>query len=234
MIERQRENTELLEQVRNAGQTIADLKFELKAELAAEALRGKLARRAADVTSGEITTFYRRNPSLFGTGVRVIDLIENQASAAAATAAVPGLGKERSLGGESLPEHIRREPWLMRTPEKVRVVEAIFAAHPGDVSVPMLLNGSWTVFVVRKVIAGKRTPLAKARAEVIARLGERRQQEIASSFDRSYTARWEARTSCSAGYIGPGCRQAAQPLGPYEDPFSAKGRLLVSEPLSRS
>ena len=96
------------------------------------------------------------------------------------------------------------------------------------------MHHSWAVFVVRKVIPGKIKPLAQVRPEVLERLDERRQQEIASSFDRYYTPRWKALTSCRPGYVGPGCLQDSQPLGAYEDPFSARQRLLLSEPLSRS
>jgi hypothetical protein len=232
--DREAENTELRAQIRQTGETLADLKLELRSELAAEALRGKLAKRASRIVPAEVVSFYRENPSLFGTGVRVTDLIEGQSSAAAARAAAPGLGTHRSIGGEAIREHVTREPWFTRSPEKVRAIDEIFAARPGVVGTPVLMNRSWAIFIVRKVIPGKTQPFAKARAEAASRLNERRQERFASEFDRYFTARWKARTSCQAGYVGPGCPQYGRPLGAYEDPFSTQLHLLVSEPLSRS
>jgi parvulin-like peptidyl-prolyl cis-trans isomerase-like protein len=229
---REHENSEFRDETRETGQTIADVKFELKSELAAELLRKKLTRRSAHITSREIADFYRRNRSLFGTGARVTDLIEGQPSAAAASvaASVPSSWTEERFGGKVIRERVTRR--LEGSAEKTKVVDAIFAARPGIISPPVLLNRSWAVFVVRKVIIGKPVPFAKARAEVLGRLNERRQQAIATWFDSQFRSRWKARTRCRTDYVGPGCPQFARPLGAYEDPFSTRAHLLLSEPLA--
>jgi len=231
--EREREDPELGAQRRAAGQTVADLKLELRAELAAEALRKKLARRAERIGPQELVAFYDAHRSLFGTGMRVTDLIEGQESAAAAAAAAPQLDSEEA-GSEVIHEHVTRAAMFMRSPEKVKVVDQIFTARPGVVSRPVLLNKSWAVFVVRKVIPGRTMPFGQARAEVLTRLAVARELALARSFDRSYTARWKARTSCRAGFVGPGCPQSTQPLGAYEDPFSPREHALLAEPMSYS
>jgi PPIC-type PPIASE domain len=233
LLAREHENSEFQQQLRESGQTIPDLKLELRAELAAEAIREKLSRRAEHITAPEVAAFYRKNPSLFTTGARVTDLLEGQSSPAAAAAAAPLLGTTQRYGSEAIRERVTHAPWFMRSPEKVQVVDAIFAARPGVVSRPVLLNRSWAVYVVRKVIPGKTLPFAKARAEVVARLSERRQQALASRFDRYYKGHWEARTSCLPGYVGAGCPQSTRPLGAYEDPFSVKAHALLSEPLAQ-
>jgi hypothetical protein len=231
------ENSEFRDEARDTGQTIADVKFELRSELAAELLRKKLARRAAHITSREIAAFYRRNRSLFGTGARVTDLIEGQPSAASAsaaavaTASVPNPWAEERFGGKAIRERVTRR--FEGSAEKTKVVDAIFAARPGVISRPVLLNRSWAVFIVRKVIIGKPVRFATARAEVLGRLNERRQQAIATRFDSQFRLRWRARTRCRTDYVGPGCPQSARPLGAYEDPFSTRAHLLLSEPLAR-
>jgi hypothetical protein len=231
---RERENGELREQIRRTGQTIADVKLELRSELAAEALRKKLARRAASIAPREVGAFYRANPLLFETGVRITSMVEGQPSAAAAAAAAPRLGSARRFRGQATHTHVSWAPMIVRSPEMTRAVEAIFKARPGVVGAPVLMHRGWVIYVVRKIIPGKIKPLAQVRAEVLQRLDERHQLEIASSFDRYYTARWKSLTSCRAGYVGPGCPQYGQPLGVYEDPFSAGQHLLLSEPLNLS
>jgi PPIC-type PPIASE domain len=223
---------------RRAGQTIADVKLEVKSELAAEALREKLARRIDQVqpehsTSREVVEFYRRHLSLFGTGTRVTDLIERQSSPAAARAAARGLGKSQSSGGEAFHERVTRDFSSTPDAEKAAVIDAIFAARPGVVSSPVLLLGSWTVFVVRKVILGKPMPFAQARPEALRRLSEYRQQAIVSSFGDRFSSRWKARTRCLHGYSGPGCPQSSRPLEAYEDPFSFTPVWLLPKALAQ-
>jgi parvulin-like peptidyl-prolyl cis-trans isomerase-like protein len=232
LMERERENGELLEWCHRVGQTIADVKFELKAELAAELLRAKLAKRAERITPQEVADFYWTHRSLVDTGIRVTDLIEGQSSPAAAIHAAPLLGTTQQYGSQAIREQVKRTGLFLRSPEKVRVVDEIFAARPGVISHPVLINKSWALFVVRKVIPGHVTPFAQAREEALVRVGEQRQQAVASSFEHDYRAYWKAHTSCRRDYVGPGCPQFARPLGAYEDPISTKVQGGLAEPFN--
>jgi hypothetical protein len=231
---RQREITEFKKYLHETGQTLAGVKLEITAELAAEALRQKLAARAGRLTPREVVSFYHNNPRLFTTEERITELIEGMPSAAAATALVHRMGSGQRFAELAIHEGVTFDPAVMRTPEKAQLVNAIFTSRPGVVSRPLLVNRSWAVFVVRQVIPGRIKPLADARAAVLLRLRLRESRELAlvREFDSYYTARWEARTSCRPEYIGPGCPQFAGRLGVYEDPFSTKERALLSEPLS--
>lgn len=212
------------------GQTLAGAAFEARAELAAEAVREKLAERADAPTRTQALAYYRSNRAMFATPeVRVTDLVENQRSSSQAAAFVRREGTGSRFARAAYHEQVTRTPGVMRTPEKARLVEAIFAARPGVVSSPMPLNGNWTVFVVRKVIPGRPQAFAKVRGEVERRLRIARQKELKASFDREYVALWRARTKCEHGYVGPGCPQYTAPLGAYEDPFSRRAHPLLSE-----
>jgi hypothetical protein len=206
---------------RRTDQSTSSLEFEARAELAADALREKLTRQAGRVTPSEIVSFYRRNQQLFsGPEVRLTDLIESQPDPETAEALVHKLGTGRRFAEMAIHERVTHTRDFMLTAEKVRLVDAIFAARPGVASRPFLIYGGWLVFVVRRVIpARKLAPLAAIRNEVIRRLIASRSHTILSAFDRGFEARWRARTSCKGGYLGPGCPQSAIPLGQYEDPF---------------
>jgi hypothetical protein len=225
-----KQSSEFASRLRKTGQTVPDIEFEMKAELVGEAIREALARRAVRFTHRDLVDFYRANPHMFsGLEVRVTDLIENQPSPAAAAGLVKRIGGGRRFASRSIHELVSRTPGYMRTPEKVKLVEAIFAAKPGVVSKPMRLNGSWAVFVVRKVIPPPLKSLASVHAEAARLLNVARQHAIASRFDHEYTTRWHAATSCKSGYVAPGCPQFTGQLESYEDPFSKRAHPLLSE-----
>jgi hypothetical protein len=226
----EREREGLQRTLRASGQSLADVKLEMRAELAAEAIREKLASRASTVSQQEVLDFYRANRDLFSKPEeRITDLIENLPSAAAAARLAHRIGTGRRFAKLAYHERVSRSARFLTTHEKVLVVDAIFAARPGVVSRPMMLNHTWTVFVVRKVLPAVPQPLSKVRAEVLTRFNVTRQHEIANKFDKEYTSRWRAKTTCKSGFVGPGCPQAAGELGAYEDPFSLRAHPLLSE-----
>jgi hypothetical protein len=221
---------EVQRHLRATGESVADVELEIKAELAGEAIRAKLASRAAHFTQHELVDFYQANPQRFsGLEVRVTDLIENQPSAAAATALARRVGTGSAFTKLAYHEHVSRTPGYLRTPEKVKVVNAIFAAPTGVVSSPMRLNGHWTVFIVRKVLPPVVKPLASVRSEAATQLNVTRQHDVAARFDSEYKRRWSAETSCRSGYVAAGCPQYAGRLESYEDPFSKRAHPLLSE-----
>ncbi len=228
--EREREGKGFQQHLHAVGLTLADVKLQMRAEFASEAIRELLASRASKVSQREVADFYRANRHMFDKPEeRVTDLLENLPSPSAATALVKRIGTGRRFAHLAYLERVSRSPSYLGTPEKVRVVDAIFAARPGVASDPIRLNHSWTVFVVRKVVPATPQPLAKVRGEVVKALNVSRQHEIATTFSMEYEARWRAKTSCKAGFLGSGCPQKPGPLGPYEDPFSRRAHPLLSE-----
>jgi hypothetical protein len=228
--EREREGSGFLKHLHTTGQTLADVRLEMRAELAAEAIREELAGRASQISRREVADFYKQNRAQFSTPEqRVTDLIENLPSPAAATALVSRIGTGRRFAQRAYHERVTRSARFLSTHEKVLVVDAIFAARPGVVSGPIMLNHRWAVFVVRKALPPAPQPFAKVRADVAKRLNVTRQHEVATRFDSEYIAYWRSRTICKSGYLGRGCPQVDGPLGGYEDPFSLRAHPLLSE-----
>ncbi len=230
LTEREREDPGFAAHLRATGQTLADVKLELGAEIASETIREQLAARAGQVTRAQLDAFYRQHEARFDKPEeRVVDLVENLPSAAAAAALVRRVGAGSGFVKLAYHEHVTRSPFFLETPEKVKVVDAIFAARPGIVSKPMPLNHHWSVFVVRSAVPAAPQPLAAVREEVLRFLAVSRQRELASRFDAAYVARWRVATKCSSGFLAPGCPQFAGLLGKYEDPFSLRAHPVLAE-----
>lgn len=203
------------------GQTIADFKLELEAELALEAIREELASRASQITTSDVVAFYRKNPREFGTPeTRVVDIIEKLPSAPAATALVRRIGTGLRFARLAYHKQVVLTPGILNGPEtKKRVDYAIFAARPGVASPPMRLGEGWAVFIVRKVLSARAEPLAKVHGEVVASLLTERKREVIRTAELEYKRHWISRTSCRPGYVAPGCAQYHGAPGEYADPF---------------
>jgi hypothetical protein len=220
LTERQHGGGEFAKRLRATGQTITDIKLEMRAELAIEAIRKKLAAEARRVGRPEVVRFYRQHSSLFRAPESRDVEVAGAASSAAAKALVRRVGAGDGFARVANRKTILPIPYVQRTPEEASVARAMFAARPGVVSEPMTIDHNWIVFVVRKIMPSRLKPLASARGEVIEQLARLREQALAQRFDREYRARWVAKTKCEPGYVVPGCARSAAALGAYEDPFS--------------
>ena len=161
------QGSEFRKRLRATGQTLADTRLELGAEIAVEAVREELASRAGQFTQRDVAEYFHKNPSRFRSlEVRMTDLIESLPSQSAAMALVRRIGTGLRFAKRAIHEPVTRTPGYMETPEKARLVNAIFAARPGVVSRPMPLSGAWTVFVVRRVIPPHFQALATIQGDV--------------------------------------------------------------------
>jgi hypothetical protein len=211
------------ESLHATGETVADVELEIEAELASKAIGQRLDQRAAEITPPEIVAFYKRNSRLFrDPEERVVELVENLPSKAAATALLMRIGTGRRFATMAYHEILKRTAGFESgSPDKEQVVHAIFAARLGVASEPMRLNGAWTVFVVRKVTPARLKPLASVQQKVKGRLTAIRRRKILAIFDREYTKRWTALTSCRPAYVVQGCKQYHGPVAPSGDSFSS-------------
>jgi hypothetical protein len=87
------------------------------------------------------------------------------------------------------------------------LLRTIFSAHVGVIAPPVEYNNEWVLVLVRQLLPGRLEPLKNQRAKIVKLLTQRRRQVAVARFLTAYTKRWTARTSCSAGYIVPRCKQ---------------------------
>jgi hypothetical protein len=220
---RQGEGRESQKRLHATGQTLAGLEFETRAELAAEAVLGKLAKRAESVPEQDVREYYEHNLASFHTPeVRITDLIEAIPSRAAAAALARRIGTARRFPRTPWHEYVTKTPNFTGTPQKAELVSAIFAARPGAISRPMMIDDTWAIFVVRNVLPPVPRRLAQVRAEILKRLRATRRRELKARYDSEYVKLWRSRTTCRSGYVAPGCPQLGGSLEAYEDPFSSR------------
>jgi parvulin-like peptidyl-prolyl cis-trans isomerase-like protein len=199
---------EFEQELHAAGMSIADAKLEVRAGLAAAAIRRNLKLRAAAISNAEVVSFYQHNPQPFRHHeVRTVELIENLPSARAAEALVRRIGIGRAFSRRAYHEAIAENTDKSRGTAKTPIGRAIFAARPNVVSRPMPLNHAWTVFIVRRIEPATIKPLSQVRGEVLVKLTALRLQRIAASFTTAYETRWKAETSCRPGYVVWRCKQ---------------------------
>jgi hypothetical protein len=207
-----------------SGQTVGDVELEARTELAAAAIGHKLAAQAAQTTAAEVASYYEHHRKLFTEPEeRQTELIENLPSPAAASALVRRIGTGDAFKKRAFKEAVVRAASGAPSPGDIpNLSDAIFAAPQGVVSRPTKLNRTWTVFIVRKIVPPRLKPLASVRRQATSRLILQRHQQLFTSFEREYRARWRARTSCTAGYVVPRCAQYSGPQRPEENPFPSE------------
>jgi foldase protein PrsA len=218
---REAEGGEFTHGLKSTGQTVADARLEVQAELAAEAIGRTLTRRAEQITLREELALYRGDPARFQLPEqRLTDLFEHQPSRAAAAAVL-----RRFRLGPRFVHHATNHELLFLRPtidrEQAAVLRAIFATRVGVANGPMRFQKLWTVFAVRRIVPPRPLPFAIARPRVEATLIAERQRTLTAAYIDRFRRRWRARTRCRAGYVVRECRQYKGSMqGGPTNPFS--------------
>jgi hypothetical protein len=197
--------SEFEEELTSTGQTLADVKLEVKSALAVARLRDAVAKRVPAVTPGEVTSYYDHHRQRFYLpDRRVVYLIEG----------IHDYGHALALAREVRPGARLTDPWfrelVSRSPEvadRGKLAHMIFAATPGRVAGPARFFDDWVLAVVRKLIPAGIQPLAAVRRELSKTLAVARRERTLKRFAAAYVRNWSARTSCSAGYVVQKCSQ---------------------------
>jgi hypothetical protein len=197
--------TEVLEELASTGQTLDDVKLEVKATLAVAALRHAVAKRVPPLTRGEVTNYYvHHRQSFYLPDRRVAYLIEGIHDYTHAVA----LAKQVKPGARLA------LPWfreiVSRTPEvedRGKLAHMVFAATPGRVAGPATFFGHWVIAVVRNLIPAGLQPLSVVEGKLIKTLAVQRKEHVLERFAARFVRKWTARTACSAGYVVQKCSQ---------------------------
>jgi hypothetical protein len=208
---------EFEEEIAATGQTLADVKLEVKAALALARLREFLSTRVPPVTQAQVADYYKNHLQSFRVpDRRWVDLIDEIHGYAHAVA----LGKR--LGpGERFRKRAMRELVTRDTPYedshhdwKAPMLHAIFATPPGRLGGPVSFHYRWVLFVVRRRVPGRIKPLRDVEAEITERLSEQHNRQALASFSVAYRREWAAKTSCEPGFVVQKCSEHRGKLAP--------------------
>jgi hypothetical protein len=201
------------------GATIADAKFQVEVELAAQRLRLALD-GGRPVSRAEAVRYYRRHIHRFERPeTRNFAIVENLPSEEAARALMRKLSQGADAEGLPLHESLERPTNFASRGGKKAILEAIFAAKPHVLSGPTRLRGRYSVFEVTRVTPPTRRPLARVLRSVTGTLSAERRRRELTRFIAEWRRRWLSRTACSPGYIVQKCREYKGPRTP-EDPLA--------------
>jgi hypothetical protein len=199
---------EFEEEISATGQTLADVKLEVKASLASARLRESLTKRVSPVTQAQIADYYKHHLQSFRIpDRRWVDLIEEIHGYAHAVALGKRLGSEARFRKRAMRELVTRDtPYEDAHHDwKAPMLHAIFATPLGRVGGPVSFHYMWVLFVVRKRVPGSVKPLSEVSAEISERLSEERHRRALASFLETYRREWTAKTSCRAGFVVQKC-----------------------------
>lgn len=192
------------------GGTVADLRFEAQARLAAARVRGSVLAAVAPVTAADVASYYRRNAARYAVPELREVLITNRKTVREARQIKREVRAGRSFSDFAHPETFATmpiEPNDTGRPLKL----AIAAAKVGVLVGPLKARVDDFVFQLRRVTPARRRSLAEVSHSIATQLLAERRRDGFAAFQASWAAGWRARTDCSTGYVVDFCRQYRGP-----------------------
>jgi parvulin-like peptidyl-prolyl isomerase len=208
------------------GQTLADVEQEAAARLEAKAVTQQLAATAErdarkQVTGREVAKFYRSHLASYHLREqRFYDLHEQIPTRRQAVA----LGERLGAGARFSVGANKEKPFRPRSfenlPGQAAAFRAVFAAKKtGAVVGPVPLQGSWCIFVLRRIAPARLQPLSEVRGAIERQLLAPVRRRVRAQLLGAYRRRWVAQTACHPGFIVQQCRQYRGARKPEEEPF---------------
>jgi hypothetical protein len=216
--------SEFQQEIAATGQTLADVKLEVKAALALAKLGELVSRSVAPVTKAQIADYYKRHLQSFRIpDRRWVDLIEEIHGYSHAIALGRKLGAGRRFAKRGIREFVPRQtPYEDAHRENGRMVQTIFATPPGRVGGPVIFHDRWVLLVVRKLVPGSVKPLSRVSTEISERLSGERHARALRDFLGAYRREWSAKTRCATGFL-------VQKCSGYRGRLVPEGNLLAGD-----
>jgi foldase protein PrsA len=196
--------------LRIAGKTVADLRFEVTAELALERLHTAIESSAHDVTRAQIARYFRDNREEFVIPERREVEITNRKSAGEVDQLRMRVAAGTGFETFSQRESVERPPPDVAAADRTdgrTLVTAIFAAKPHVLIGPIRQRVDYYLFEVRGIRLAEHEPLVAVEDAIKRRLEGTRRQQALAGFISVWSERWTAMTDCYPGYVIRKCRQ---------------------------
>jgi foldase protein PrsA len=89
--------------------------------------------------------------------------------------------------------------------------DAVFSARKGALVGPVKTSFGYYVFSVTRVTPARQQTLAESRDTIEQTLVSQHEQSALDAFVRDFTARWRAKTQCTAGFETTDCANGPAP-----------------------
>jgi len=193
--------------------TASDVRLEVQAELAAQAIRRRVRAYSLAIPSARVQSYYRHNIAQFYLPeLRDVQMVGNFAEIGSARQIVAEVRRGVPFSSRSFNRWLERADFNLIAREKRIFDRIVFRARQGVLVGPLRDNGYYFLFEVTRIVPARVMSLSEATAAIVARLsGERRTRFIAS-----LTSGLTAATSCSPGYVVQGCERYRGPRTPED------------------
>ena len=199
--------------LKDAGFTMEDLRYQTRLQQLQEKLVDKISKGVKDPTAKQISDYYEKNKSQFGTqetrDLRIV-LAKDKATAERAKQAIEDgeswatVAKRYSTdegsknqGGKLTVTKGNQEPAFD---------DAVFAADKGDLLGPLKTQFGYYVVRVDKITKGSQQSLQEATPTIKQVLEQEGQQKAIADFSEEYRKEWTEKTECRKGFAIQGCK----------------------------
>lgn len=212
--------------LKTSGQTLVDLRRDVAAQLAGEALRAYVAKQVPSVTPELIREFYSRHRKMFYVPerrdieavrtwrrmwiLRAKHEIENGANFGAVAERISIDRPSNRHGGVT--------KGIIPGQEEKGFNEAIFASPPHVLEGPLRLRERYYIFEVTRIVPGHQEPLTKVRGKIEALLPRANQSTALETFIANWRSSWRAKTRCRPGFVIQKCAEFPAARRKAEDP----------------
>jgi foldase protein PrsA len=217
--------SELRQFLKDTGQSLSDVKFEIQAQLAEQKMRQRLAEEEAPITQSQVASYYDGHRQSFAIAERRGLEITNRKSAAKAEKVKQEVLAGRSFASTKVKRYTAErslEPnggFRKDALEREALERAIYSAKPGVLTGPVRLRLDYFLFKVTHIMPGRQKPLAEVQGTIRKQLAAQQQRATLAAFIVRWRRKWIAKTDCHAGYVVQKCSQYRGTKAP-EDPVA--------------
>jgi hypothetical protein len=204
-------NSELRDFLRATGETVTDIEFEVKVQLALAKLRRLVANGAPAVTSAQVAKYYARHRRRFAVEEQREVWITNTKTAAAARDVMRRVAAGKSFATVAQPETFGIAYDAGTERRRGPLQEAISSARLNALSGPVHDRVDYFVFEVKKIVPAHHKTLGQVAGAIAKQLTRERRRRALAVFNERWATKWTALTDCRPGYIATPCRQYRGP-----------------------
>ena len=204
--------------LKDAGFTMEDLRFQTRLQQLQEKLVAKISKGAKAPTAQQISAYYEKNKSQFGSAETRdlhIVLTKDKATAEKAKQAIQSGDSWSSVAKKYSTDDASKSQGgkltVTKGNQEPAFDDAVFAASKGDLIGPIKTQFGYYVVKVDNIKKGTQQSLQQATPTIKQVLTQQAQQKAVSDFSETYRKKWTAETDCRKGYAIQGCKNGPKP-----------------------